>query len=306
MNDKMRKGIKKILQRFSSCRWELAFLKESPGEIVHGHRPHFVYIENPFKEYWFADPFILSIQGQFVYVLAETMPRRDESKATISLLVIDWQKKAIIKMETILEEEWHLSFPCILRKDGVVYVCPESAEAEKLYIYKLVQDKDGNHRLERIKSICDDTVWDSDISCLFGVPLMFTAKRDNYHLDIFSWDESLEKFIYDQSVSSSRQNMRMAGSLFKVGDDIFCPQQDSGYTYGNAVEINKIELVDGVFSLSPVVVIRPPRRFMIDGVHTFNSYEGLVVVDILRQEHLVGLVLRKLVAIKKKYGILSR
>ena len=302
----MRTGLKKILQRFSSCRWELAFLKESPDEIVHGHKPHFVYIENPFKEYWFADPFILSIQGQFVNVLAETMPRKDESKATISQLDIDWQKKAIISMEKILEDEWHLSFPCILRKDGDIYVCPESAEAEKLYIYKLTQDKDGIHHLEKIKSICDETVWDSDISSLFGAPRMFTAKRDNYHLDIYSWDESLEKFVYDQSVSSRRQNMRMAGSLFKVGDDVFCPQQDSGYTYGNAVEINKIELVDGVFKLVSRVVIRPPRRFMIDGVHTFNSYEGLVVVDILRQEHLVGFVLRILVAIKYKYGILLR
>ncbi len=299
----MKQRIKKILQRFSSCRWELAFLQESPEEIVRGHKPHFVYIRNEFPEYWFADPFILDIRANLVFVLAETMPRRDESKAFISLLTIDKQKRAIVKMESVLEEAWHLSFPCILRKEGEVYVCPESAEAERLYIYRFVQDQDGNHSLERIGSICDETVWDSDITDLFGAPRMFTARRDNYHLDIYSWDDSLEKFVFDQSVGSPRQNMRMAGSLFQVGDSVFCPKQDSGYTYGNAVEINRVEEVEGVFRLSPCVVIRPPHKLMIDGLHTFNSYNGLVIVDLLKEEHLLGLLLRKLVAVKKKYGM---
>ena len=142
----------------------MALLKESPEEIIHGHRPHYIYIKNPFKDYWFADPFILDIQEHFIFVLAETMPRGNETKAAISLLTIDRQKMSIIKMEIILQEPWHLSFPCILRKDGNIYVCPESAEAEKLYIYKLIEDEEGNHCLKRIKSICDDTVWDSDIT----------------------------------------------------------------------------------------------------------------------------------------------
>ena len=132
--------------------------------------------------------------------------------------------------------------------------------------------------------------------------MMFTAHHDNYHLDIYVWDHTLEKYVYDQSICSKRQNIRMAGSLFKIGDSIYCPQQDSGYTYGNAVEINKIEEINGNFHLSPTIVIHPPRRLMIDGLHTFNSFNGLVIVDILGQEHLFGLILRKLVAIKKRLG----
>ena len=292
-----------FFRRHTSCRWELAFLKESLEDILNGQRPHFIYINNPFyKEFWFADPFILDIKEHYIYVLAETMPRSSETKAFISLLTIDRHNKSIAKMENILQEEWHLSFPCIIRKGEDIYVCPESAEAERLFLYKLVKDSVGNHHLKRIKSICDDTVWDSDITRIFGSPLMFTAKQDNYHLDIYSWDSSIEKFIFSQSISSSRQNMRLAGSLFKLKGCIYCPQQDSGYTYGNAVEINKIKEIDGHFYLSQSIVIRPPRRLMIDGLHTFNSYNGLIVVDLLRQEHLLGLILRKLVSIKKRLG----
>ncbi len=291
-----------VLKRLTSCRWELAFIKESPEEIVNGKKPHYLYINNPFTDYWFADPFILDVTNNKALVLAETMPRKSEGKASISLLTIDLQKKSITKMEIILTEKWHLSFPMILRKDGFIYVCPESAEAEKLFIYKLIQNKDGSHKLTMLKPICNDVVWDSDITCLFGSPKMFTAHRDNYHLDIYSWDYDQEVFIYEQSISSNRQNMRMAGSLFKVGTTIYCPQQDSGYTYGNAVEINAIEVSENSYKLSPAVVIRPPRRLMIDGLHTFNCYKGYIVVDILRQEHLTGLILRKLVGLKKRFS----
>ena len=87
-----------VLKRLTSCRWELAFIKESPEEIVNGKKPHYIYINNPFTDYWFADPFILDFTNNKALVLAETMPRKSEGKASISLLTIDLQKKSITKI----------------------------------------------------------------------------------------------------------------------------------------------------------------------------------------------------------------
>ena len=247
-------------------RWNLAFVQESLEQVLEGHPISFISVTNPYQDKcWFADPFILDISDDYIYLLVEEM-RFKPHKGRIAKLTIDRRIMTIIKMDIVLEEPWHLSFPNIMRKNKKVYVYPESAYGGKLHLYELVQDKAGKDVLKMVKTICDDVVWDSEISSYFGNPLLFTSRSNDYYLDIYKWNDENERFQYLQSLNSQKRNMRMAGSIFKVKDRIYCPSQISGYTYGQSVEIKEIRQTDNGWEMNTIRKLMPPKGILIDGL----------------------------------------
>ncbi len=290
-----------MLQKLSSCRWDLAFIDESMDEILCGKPIHFTKVRNPFSdEYWFADPFILDVTPENIYVLAEAMPSVTH-KGVIAKLTIARHSMTITTVEVILEEPWHLSFPNILRKDGHIYVYPESAYGKKLYLYELIEDKQGKTTLKRVQTLCDDVIWDTEITELFGEPLLFTARQDDFHLDIYRWNSKQDRYIYSESIESAEQNMRMAGSFFEHKGTLVYPSQISTpYVYGKAVELRQISLQNGKWELNEIRTINHPEGILYRALHTFNTYKGLTIVDINQYNYFAGLIIGKLVVLKKK------
>lgn len=296
--DKCDKNMK-FLNRLVSSRWDIAFLQESLEEIVANRKIHFISVKNPFKKQYccFADPFVLDVTDDSIYLLVEAMTSNNH-KGVIAKLTIEKKTMTIADVHVILEEPWHLSFPNIIRKDGRIFVYPESANGKHLYLYELKNNNHGKEYLERVDILCDDVIWDTDINNLFNQNLLFTAHQDNYNLDIYQWDNSAKHYKYSTSLHSSRQNMRLAGALFPLNGKVYIPTQVSGYTYGQAVEIKEIKY-DGSWKVQILRKINPPKGLFIDGMHTFNSYKGVTVVDIHRQADLLSWVVSKLVIFKK-------
>jgi len=288
-----------LLSKISSCRWDIAFLDESLHDVVSGKTLHFKEPANPYKnECWFADPFILDVTDKEIYVLVEEMPH--DNKGRISKLTINRAKWEITNKEVILEEPWHLSFPFIIREGEKIYVAPESAYGKAWYLYELVTDSKGKDKLIRVKKLCDDVVWDSIIANYWDEPIMLTAAQDDFHLDIYKIDKENDLFVPSESIVSDKQNMRMAGDLFVVDNQIYCPSQNSKLgSYGEAVEIKTISHTTQGWELNTITKLYSPKGVLNDGIHTLNSYKGLVVVDIHRQANLLSLLIKKLVMLKK-------
>ena len=289
-----------MFKKLTSCRWDLAFIDESMDEILSGKTIHFTKVLNPFSDkYWFADPFILDVTPEHIYILAEAMPSTTH-KGVIAKLTILRSSMTITDVEIILEEPCHLSFPNIMRKDGHIYVYPESAYGKKLYLYELQEIK-GKTSLKRVKTLCDDVIWDTDISNLFGEPLLFTAHQNDFNLDIYKWNNSTERFEYFESLDSTKQNMRMAGSFFEHKSIIVYPSQISTpYVYGKAVELRQICIRKGKWELKEIRTINHPKGVLYRGLHTFNTYKGLTIVDLNQYNHYAGLIIGKLVRLKKR------
>lgn len=290
-----------MFSKLASCRWDLAFIDESMDEILSGKTIHFTKVRNPFlDEYWFADPFILEVTPEYIYVLVEAMPSATQ-KGVIAKLTIARSSMTITDVEVILEEPWHLSFPNIMRKDGHIYIYPESAYGKKLYLYELNEINERTS-LKRIKTLCDDVIWDTEISELLGgQPLLLTARHDDFYLDIYKWNDTIERFEYSESLESPEQNMRMAGSLFEHKGIIVYPSQISTpYVYGKAVELREISCDHGKWNLKEIRTIHPPKGILYRGLHTFNTYKGLTIVDVNQYNHFAGLIIGKLVEFKKR------
>lgn len=288
----------RLFKHLVSSRWDLAFLQESLEEIVAGKSVHFISVKNPFRDkYWFADPFVLDVTDDSIFLLVEAMPY-DKNKGIIAKLTIEKKTMTITNVCPILDEPWHLSFPNIMRKDNRIFVYPESASSGKLYLYELLRDSQGKEYLNKVNTLCDDIIWDTDINDLFGQKLLFTAHQNNHYLDIYYWNDSIKRYEYSTSLHSERQNMRLAGALFSLNNKTYIPTQISGYTYGQAVEIQEISKND-TWAIKPLRQIKPPFGLFIDGMHTLNSYKGVTVVDIHRQNNLFSWVISKLVILKK-------
>ena len=296
-----------VIKKASSTRWDLAFIDEDFESIISCKTIHFTKVRNPFaKDYWFADPFILDVTNEYIYVLAEAMPSTS-SKGVIALLTITHNNMVITNVEVILEEPWHLSFPNIMREGGKIYVYPESAHGKKLYLYELTENMDHRTTLTRVKTLCDDIIWDTEINSFFGEPLLFTAHQNDFNLDIYSWNKDMERFEYYESLKSDQQNMRMAGNLIQHNGKIIYPSQISTpYVYGKAVELREIKRMNGQWQLHHIRYIKPPRGLLYRGLHTFNTYKGLTIVDINEYHSIWGVIINKFIEYKKRLRSLWR
>jgi len=94
-----------------------------------------VFLLRPGIREYFADPFILGVHGDTAYVLVEVYRRR-RRKGDICLLTVDFQRQAY-RLESLIEETYHLSYPCVIRMGSDEYVMPESEAASAQYLYRL-------------------------------------------------------------------------------------------------------------------------------------------------------------------------
>ena len=195
----------------------------------------------------------------------------------IAKLTIDRASMRIEKYDIILDTGTHLSFPNILRQDGKVYIYPENCHQGKLNLYEF--DPDTN-ALTLFQSICDDAVWDASMTDFFGHRQLLGSYQDDFHLDIYDWDETSLNFVRSHSDLSSKADNRLAGQPFAYKGNYYCPTQDCTTTYGGGVCIKKMVLRDGKLALVPGKVLTPPDPKRFEGMHTLNQYKGVVVVDL--------------------------
>lgn len=270
-------GMKPTLyKRLLRSRWELGLVKDGLDGVFADKPLEVDWIINPCRDRWFADPFVLDVTDDYVYVLAEEYEFKTR-KGRIAKLSVNRRTHKIDSFVILLELPTHLSFPNILRKDGHVYVYPESAYSGKLdlYEYDRLQEK-----LVFIQTICDDVVWDSSIFDMAGAPLLFTARTNDYYLDIYSWDADKSRFVFSQSIPSQDKSSRMAGQPIAYGGKTYIPTQYCEKVYGGGVVIKEV-LPDGnTFSFKVVKRLESPHPKRRIRMHTLNVYKGVAIIDV--------------------------
>ena len=191
-----------------------------------------------------------------------------------------------------------MSFPCVLREKGKIYIYPESALSGRLDVYEYNPSKET---VSYFKTICDDEVWDSCITDMYGEKLLFTAAHNDYILDIYKWNEGINRFKPWKQFVSDSKNSRMGGQLFEYHGGTYYPAQDCNGGYGSALQIKKISYKNDDFSFETVKRITSPHPKMKLGLHTLNEYEGVCVIDVLGYRFpFFGKVLSNLACIIKK------
>lgn len=264
-------NIKKLIQKaFIGGTWYVAYRRKGTDE--------FKVIETP-DGMWIADPFVYEVDGE-VYIFVEVF---EDKKKIASIGYYKFENDIPVYKGLIIEEKYHMSYPCIFEYLGEYYIIPESSANESISLYKAevfpnkwTKEKD----LLLGERFVDSTVVKTENG--YNV-ISYKVASNGWKLVQFDLDMkniSMEKKSYK---SYSENIARPAGYIF---DQCKRPAQDCRNKYGENLIIYQIdswypysEHFTEVVSASKIV-----KNMQYDRIHTYTNSCNYEVVDLFKEK----------------------
>ena len=271
-------SVELLYRKLTNWRWELGFLDNSLDGVVAGEPLKVHWVNLPFRDRWFADPFILDYNDSEIVLLCEEYS--DELKrGRIAKVVVDRKSYELKSWKIILDCPTHLSFPRVVRTNGQVYIHPENSASGCHTLYRYEQEKD---ELVEPRVICKEPLTDAVMLEDNEKSLLFSTYVPNPNGNVLSVYRGNEggsvrsgEAIFDNNCA------RMAGDFFRVGGKLYRPAQDCNGGYGKAVIIQQAECDDkGLWTFRDVRRLESTHPVLDWGLHTFNHYKDLIVIDV--------------------------
>ena len=269
--------LKEIYNKLVLHRWSIAFAENSLDDVLNGKKIQLKYVKHDFKKRWFADPFILDSDDEKINLLVEDYSDSDK-KGKISRLIVNRKTMELEDVKIILELDSHLSFPAIMRMEGKVFIYPENSAGKGLALYEYNETAD---ELYEVKVLTQEPLTDAIITSYFGKKQIFSTKGIDANknvLEIFDILESEDDIIKTSQVVFNENIARNAGDFFEYQGQLYRVAQESNITYGHALSIQQITKEGETVRMKEVRRILPMSRAF--GVHTFNMYKDLIVIDV--------------------------
>jgi hypothetical protein len=238
------------------------------------------WLKHPYKDRFFADPFVLQSNNEIIEVLVEEF-LYNSWKGVITLLTIDRKTYTLLDRKCLLDLPTHLSFPFIFRENEDIFIIPENAQSGKLTLYKYHADRMS---LEYVEVILDIPAVDSVILKESEKYYLFCTVRGAYtnsDLHVYYSDSLLGAFkpFKKNPVKSDLMSSRLAGDFLRYEGYIYRISQQCSPSYGCGLVFSKInELSPGNFKETTIRVAYPVHPYP-QGLHTYNTYKGVSVID---------------------------
>lgn len=243
-----------------------------------GSKQNYTFVDVPTGT-WIADPFIYEANGAH-YLFVELF-EKEKNKACIGYYrFIDGEP---VFQGKIIEQPYHMSYPCIFEYDGEHYMIPESSAGNTVDLYRAVQFPDqwvlDTTFLTDVKYV-DTTVvkLDNDFYAL-----AYGKEGREWRLKLFALDMKQRTFQCIAEKAYETNIGRPAG-YFLYDGILKRPAQDCSRKYGEALLIYQIDklgqgcldehLVDKQYA-NKVLLPNPADR-----IHTYTCSSMYEVVDV--------------------------
>ena len=275
--------------------WSIGILDNTIEDVVEGNPLQLKRIENPYDDRWWADPFVLDVTQDYIIILVEEVFYKETEIGHITQLKVDRSSLKVLSVETILELDTHLSFPCILRHDNKVYIYPENSKAGNLSIYEYDYQR---KYINKVDIICDEQLADAIIFPYQERIYLLATKApffDGNRLEVYEYDLSKKKFLHNKNVCFSENIARNAGNIFEWNGKFYRPAQECNDRYGHAISIQEMSYDEEKgFSFHEIRRILPFDKKFPSGIHTLNTYGSIIVVDHYKYQYLIDPYLRSI------------
>lgn len=245
-------------------------------------------IESGNDRYW-ADPHVIKRDGTYYVFVEEFIYKTDRGRIAVMPLSEDG---TVGESQTVLETDYHLSYPFVFEHDGETYMVPESSENRSVDLYRCTHFP---NQWEHVKTLLDDVIAvDATLHHDGERWWLFANCNDNEggsthdgsthdELSLYSanslFDEVWTPHPMGVVVSDVRMS-RPAGPLFYHNNRLYRPAQNSSPEYGYALQLNEItQLTETDYAERPVTTITPDWNERVKGVHTISKVPGLCIVD---------------------------
>jgi hypothetical protein len=244
-----------------------------------------------------ADPFVWAGNGQ-PRVVFEQVDHWTGRGHIRSLSLERFSRRQRGRPEIV--QPYHLSYPHIVRVDGVWYCTPESARARGLDLFAWKPETrswERSCRLIHEAEVLDATLFrHAQLWYLFG-----TLRGDgSYDKLRIWWSDALDGEWRPHARNPAKvdiRSARSAGTVFEIGGRFYRPAQDCSRGYGRAVTINRIDVLTPTeFAETTVSRIDPDLEGpYTDGLHTITVYGDTILIDGRRLRFSAALLLMKII-----------
>ena len=274
----MLKLIKSTLQAARRMHWGLGVLETPLEDIVGGKNWRVRWIQNPYRDRWFADPFILDFNDDRIEVLVEEFCY-SVNRGRIAHISVDRKNLRITYFKILLDLNTHLSFPLIFRDNGRVYIMPENFESGHQTIYEYEQESDSliNPCIIYSGKLTDAVIFESG-----GKKFVLSTEVPEHNGNKLKIFELKANQLSQVSFSIFQNNVaRNAGGIFQINNKIYRPAQVCDNNYGEAVEIQEMDTsMLPLIKFSPIVRMKSTSWAFSEGLHTFNTWRGMTIIDV--------------------------
>jgi len=189
--------------------------------------------------------------------------------------------------QTVLECDYHLSYPFVFDHDGETWMIPESSENQTVSLYRCRKFPDQwefvMHLFEG-QSLVDCTLHFHDgLWWLFANTAAHSslAKHDELHLFYATDFRSTGWTAHPLNpIVSDAKNARPAGKLFYHQGRLVRPAQNCSYHYGYGYNLNVIHTLNKTqYAESNLRAVIPNWDRSVVATHTYNASPGLSVID---------------------------
>ena len=261
--------------------WALAYrFRTGPGDM-NNTLYRFKNLSPPKDRFW-ADPCAIKAGDHYYIFLEEYL--NETRKGHISVVELD-RKGVVSGPTTVLERDYHLSYPFVFEWNNDYYMVPESAGNKTVELYRATSFP-FEWKLEKVL-MTDVRAKDATLAEVDGVWWMFVSIAEHSipdELYLFSAASPLGPWTPHprNPVKSDVRGSRPAGGLFNWNGELYRPAQDSSGRYGYAISINKVTQLDQEgFREEQVSRILPNWNKKLLATHTISIAGDLTVVDCL-------------------------
>lgn len=261
--------------------WALAFVENDIQSILQGDRLKYILVKNPYKDRWFADPFIIDVSDTNYTLLVEEF-LYELDKGRISKLTVDRRSMEITNSETVLELDTHLSFPAILRCGDDIFIYPENSDANELALYKYNKVENKFYKIKRLSnSPLTDAIFCRIKGNLFILSTQLPNPNRN-ELGIYSLNEKSSLFELEQKYLFKDNVARNGGGVILFQGKMYKVSQNCNRGYGCGLVIHQIiyDEQHNKWNFLEVTRIFPDSKRYDLGIHTLNIYKGHAVIDL--------------------------
>jgi hypothetical protein len=276
---------KYVASKFESAlhhdQWALAYRFRSGPCDANNTFYRFKNLTPPKDRFW-ADPCAIKAGETYFVFLEEYLNR--SGKGHISVMELD-RKKGAASPITVLERDYHLSYPFVFEWRNNYYMVPESAANKTVELYRSTSFP-FKWELEKVL-LTDLRAKDATLAEIEGTWWMFVSIAEHSipdELYLFFAETPLGPWLPHprNPVKSDVRGSRPAGGLFNWNSDLYRPAQNSSGRYGYGMSINRVTRLDREgFREEEVSQVLPNWKKNLLGTHTLSIAGDLTVIDCL-------------------------
>ena len=273
------------------------------NEDVFWEDPDYRFFETRPKNsrYWQADPFLFDYDHR-TYLFYESFDRIRRKGMIACAEVQDGQQ---LKQKIIIDEPFHLSFPCVFREKEDIYLMPESCGDNSILLYKAIRFPEQWERIAIKESVFScDSIWMMDQNGKTGLITseMFQPEKPGtlqscYVRNVFYPIRSGFPHLAEQGtvIGEGDYGIRNAGAMFYHQNQLIRPGQDcTENRYGNGTVFFQVESTTP-YQETEVAHLKKEEldkhlkrrgREPLLGTHTYNQSSRYETVDFSFMEDL--------------------